>query len=143
MKKFLTVAMVAGLAMSLASPAFAIKQFNDAFKEIYAGDKADEAFKTLVTEAKCNVCHVDGGDKKKVRNPYGTALHEALEKDNFPVKDFKKEPEKFAERLKDIFKKVSEEKSGDEEHKTFAARMEAKLLPGGDKDGKGLPGKKD
>ena len=140
MKKFLAVAVVAGFAISLASPAFAIKQLQDQFRATYAGEKADEGFKALVTEAKCNVCHVEKEDKKKVRNPFGAALHEALEKDEFPLKDFKKDPknEKLVERLNDLFKKVSEEKSGDEEHKTFADRMEAKLLPGGDKDGKGL-----
>lgn len=144
MKRFLVVAIVAGFAISLASPAFAIKQFQDQFRAIYAGEKADEAFVALVEEAKCNVCHVEKENKKKVRNPYGSALHEAIEKDEFPVGDFKKDPknEKLVERLTDIFKKIAEEKSGDEEHKTFTARMEAKLLPGGDKDGKGL-GKKD
>lgn len=138
MKKLLIVLTIAGLSFNLTSPALAIKQLNDQFKAIYAGDDADERFKELVSEAKCNVCHVDKEDKKKVRNPFGEALHEALEKDEFPLAEFKKEPEKFADRLKDIFKKVEEEKSGDEEHKTFGSRIEAKLLPGGDAKGMGL-----
>ncbi len=136
MKKLLFVVAVAGFALSTVSPVFAIKQLSDQFKANYAGDKAEPEFKELVASAKCNVCHVNKENKKKVRNPYGKALHEALEKDEFPLKEFKKEPEKFAERLKDIMKKVEGEKSGDEEHKTFADRIKANLLPGGDVEGK-------
>jgi len=136
MKKFLLVVVIAGFTLASVSPAFAIKQLKDAFIEQYAGDKAEAEFKKLVEDANCNVCHVDKENKKKVRNPYGTALHEALEKDEFPVKEFGKDPAKFAERIKEIFKKIETEKSGDELHKTFADRMKAKLLPGGNVDGK-------
>jgi phosphoribosylformylglycinamidine (FGAM) synthase PurS component len=142
MKKSTTVVALLVGVISLGSPVFAIKQFNDQFKAIYAGDKANKEFVELVTEAKCNVCHVEKENKKKVRNPFGEALHEALEKDKFPVADFKKDPEKFSEQLKEIFTKVVQLESGDEKLKTFADRMEAKLLPGGDIEGKGL-GKKD
>lgn len=124
-----------GVAVTSASPAFAIKQLSDQFKKVYAGDKANEDFKALVGKAKCNVCHIKSTSKKK-RNVYGTALHEALEEAKFPLKDFKKDQDKYAEQLKEIFKKVEEGKSGDDEHKTFAARMKANLLPGGDADGK-------
>ncbi|MEZ6136002.1 MAG: hypothetical protein R3C53_13965 [Pirellulaceae bacterium] len=143
MKKLLSVVTLLGCSLVLASPAMAIKQFNDQFKELYAGEKADKELVALITEAKCNVCHVQK-ENKKVRNPYGEALHEMIEKDEFPVKEFKADSknEKLVERLNGLFKKVLDEKSGDEKHKTFAARMEAKLLPGGDTDGKGL-GKKD
>ncbi|QDV27892.1 hypothetical protein [Aureliella helgolandensis] len=136
MKKVLLGLAVAGFAITSASPAFAIKQLSDRFVAIYAGEKADEGFVALVKEAKCNVCHVNKENKKKVRNPYGAALHEALEKDEFPVADFKKDPEQFAERLDAIFKKLADEKSGDEKHETFAKRIEAKLLPGGNVEGK-------
>ncbi len=136
MKKLLLVVVVAGFTLSTLPPAFAIKQLKEAFGEQYAGEKADAEFKKLVEEANCNVCHVDKENKKKVRNPYGEAMHEALEKDGFPVKEFGKDPAKFADRLKDIFKKVEAEKSGDETHKTFADRMKAKLLPGGNVLGK-------
>ncbi len=138
MKKILFVLALFGFAVSTASPAFAIKQLNDQFKAVYAGEDADEGFKELVAEAKCNVCHVEKENKKKVRNPYGTALHEALEKDEFPLDEFKKDQEKYAERLKDIFKKLEAEKSGYEDEKlsTFGKRIEAKKLPGGNKEGK-------
>ena len=137
MKKFLTLVLIAGFAFGMSTPAMAIKQLNDKFKEFYAGDEADEKFKELVAEAKCNVCHVDK-EKKTVRNPFGENLHEVLEEDKFPLADFKKDPDKFADRLKDLFKKVEKLESGDPEHKTFGSRIEAKLLPGGDVKGKGL-----
>lgn len=123
-------------ASSLSSKAHAIKPFQDQFMKIYAGDDASEEFKALVGEAKCNICHVVKEDKKKVRNIYGKAVQELLKNDEFPIADFKKDPEKYAERLKEIFKKSEGEKSGDEQHKTFGDRMKANLLPGGDKDGK-------
>lgn len=137
MKRFLLVLFAASLTVSTVSPAFAIKPLNDQFKALYAGDKADEDYKKLVGEAKCNVCHVNK-EKKTVRNPYGKALHEVMEKMEFPFEEYKKskEKEKYTEQLEAIFKKVSEEKSGDEEHKTFADRIKAKLLPGGNKEGK-------
>lgn len=135
MTKYAIALAVACFATTCATPAFAIKQLNDQFKKVYAGDEANEDFKKLVSAAKCNVCHVTK-EKKKVRNAYGKALHEALEKAKFPLKEFKKDQDKYADQLKDIFKKVAEAKSGDEEHKTFADRMKANLLPGGNKDGK-------
>lgn len=138
MKKILFVVACVGFSMSTANSAFAIKQLNDQFKKVYAGDKADEGFKALVAEAKCNVCHVDKENKKQVHNPFGEALRAALKEDEFPLPEFKKDQEKFADRLKDIFKKIEEKESGDAEHKTFGKRIEANLLPGGDKDGKGL-----
>ena len=128
------------VCMSSVAPAYANKPLKLSWIAVYAGDDADEDYKELVSEAGCYVCHVHKESKKKVRNPYGKALHEALEKDGFPMKEFKKEykehPEKYAERLKAIFKKIEAEKSGDEKHKTFGDRIKAKLLPGGNVKGK-------
>lgn len=137
MKRFVAGLLAVVFLASTTSQAFAIKQLSDQFKKVYAGDEASDAFKELVKDAKCNVCHINKESKKK-RNVYGKALHEALEEAEFPLKDFKKdaENEKYVAQLKEIFKKVSGEKSGDEEHKTFADRMEADLLPGGDTEGK-------
>ncbi len=136
MKKFLMVALVLAISTSAASPAFAIKQLSDQFKKLYLTDKATPEFKAAIEEAKCNICHVEKENKKKVRNYYGEAVHEALEKDKFPLAELKKSPEKLADRLNDIFKKLEEEKSGDAEKRTYSARMKANLSPGGDKDGK-------
>jgi len=136
MKKFLMVALILAISTSAANPAFAIKQLADQFKKLYLTDKATPEFKAAIEEAKCNVCHVEKENKKKVRNYYGNAVHEALEKDKFPLAELKKSPEKLADRLNDIFKKLEEEKSDDAEKRTFSARMKANLSPGGDKDGK-------
>jgi cytochrome c553 len=136
MKKLLMVVMVLVVCASGAAPAFAIKQLSDQFKALYVGDSATPEFKAAIEAAKCNICHVEGENKKKVRNAYGNAVHEALEKDKFPLADLKKEPAKFAERLNGIYKKLEEEKSDDAEKRTFGARMKANLSPGGDKDGK-------
>lgn len=135
MRRLVYLSVVCILA-SGAQSAWAIKPFETAFKKNYAGDGANKELVALVDEAKCNVCHVNKEDKKKVRNPYGKALHDALEKDKFPMAEFKKDNAKYADRLKEIFKKLEGEKSADEKHKTFGDRMKANLLPGGDKDGK-------
>ncbi len=140
MKKCFAMFVMVGLVSSMSMPAFAIKQLNDKFLEVYASPESkdtSDAFKTLAKEAKCNVCHINGENKKK-RNPYGEALHKAIEEAKFPVKDFGKEPAKYADQVKDLLKKVSEKKVGD---KSFADRMKEGLLPGGDKDGKGLEAK--
>ncbi len=136
MKKFCVALIVAGLTLSTVSPAFAIKQLKEAFEKQYAGDDANADFKALVDEAKCNICHVDKENKKKVHNPYGTVVKAALEKAEFPIKEFKKEPEKYAEQVKKIFESVKDEKSDDAQGRTFAKRMEDHLLPGGNVDGK-------
>lgn len=145
MKKFLAMLVMAGLVSGLSIPAFAIKPIADQFKEVYASpDSKDssDAFKAAVKDAGCNICHVKDGDKKKEsgRNPYGKALHEALKEAKFPVKDFGKDAKnaQLIGQLRDAFKKVAEKKAGGTD-KTFAARMKAGELPGGDKDGKGLP----
>jgi hypothetical protein len=140
MRKYLIALVVAGIATTGAVPAFAVKQMNDHFIKLYAGEKADEGFKKLVSEAKCNVCHVYR-EAKKVRNPYGTALHDLIEKTEFPFAEFKKarteeELAKFQEQLNAIFKQAAESKSWDENHKTFGDRIKANLLPGGNADGK-------
>jgi hypothetical protein len=136
MRKFVCLSIICGLAIGMCQPVWANAKIQEQFKAVYVGDKATKEFKELVAEAKCHVCHVKDEDKKKVRNPYGTALHDALEKDKFPMADFKKDPAKYADRLKEILKKVEGEKSKDEKHKTFGDRIKANLLPGGDKDGK-------
>ncbi len=138
MKKSIVVLVMVGLLSSMSMPAFAIKPLNDKFTEIYnAADEKDvpAATKDAFKEAKCNICHA-GADKKK-RNPYGQAVGKQLKETKFDLADFKKNPNNYTDKLKEIFKKVGEEKAGKTD-KTFAARMKEGMLPGGDKDGKGL-----
>ncbi|MFN6138004.1 MAG: hypothetical protein ACK480_05805 [Planctomycetota bacterium] len=62
---YLAVALVA----SVASPnAFAIKEFSEAWASVYVDKSTNDGFKKLAAEAKCNVCHIDGENKKK-HNP--------------------------------------------------------------------------
>lgn len=131
MKRLVAVALVAFVFVAGSSPAFAIKGFNDQFKLTYAEGKGD--FTKLVEEAKCNVCHVQG-ENKKVRNEYGEAFKDLLKKDAFPAKRFKEEPEKCKEEIEAAFKKVEEMKAKD--GKTFGEKIKAGVLPGGNKDGK-------
>lgn len=134
-KKFVCGLAVVLLTANTMTPALAVSKLKKAFAAQYAGEKASEELKELVKDAGCYACHVKG-EKKKVRNDYGKALEKAFEKNEFPLKDWEKDQDKYADKLKDIFKKVEGEKSGFEEHKTFGDRIKANLLPGGDVEGK-------
>ncbi len=135
MKKLLIYAAV-GLTAGLVSPsAFAIKEFSETWTKVYVDTSDKEDFIKLASEAKCNVCHIDGENKKK-HNPYGEALEDAgLLKKTFPAKRFKEEPDKVRKEVEEIFKKVKDKKAEGQD-KTFGERMEAGLLPGGDVKGK-------
>lgn len=133
MKRLVAFLLVAVVCIGGAAPAFAIKGFNDQFKLTYAEGDGKADFKKLVEEAKCNVCHVQG-ENKKIRNQYGEAFKDLLKKDNFPAKRFKDEPEKCKEEIEAAFKKVEEMKAKD--GKTFGEKIKVGTLPGGDKDGK-------
>lgn len=137
MKKSIVVLVMVGLLGSMSLPAFAIKPLNDKMLEIYKdSEDVPAAGKEALKDAKCMVCHLPGPDKKK-RNAYGIALAKELKESKFDLKAFKDEPNKYTDKLKEIFKKVGEEKAGKTD-KTFAARMKEGMLPGGDKEGKGL-----
>ncbi len=134
MKKFIpVVAIAAAFAVVSAKPALAIKPFGEAWGAYYVTDSANEDFKKLAGEAKCNVCHIQGENKKK-HNPYGEALEKLLDKKDFGAERLKNEADKVKAELEAAFKKVESEKAKD--GKTFKERMDAHMLPGGDKDGK-------
>lgn len=67
------VALACGVS---ARPAWAIKQFQDEFKDLYV--KEGSPLAAEVERVKCNVCHV--GKDKHDRNAYGQALDERLDK---------------------------------------------------------------
>ena len=60
----LIVATVVGIFLVSASPAFAVKQFYDEFKEVYVNKGNLDA--SAVAKAKCNICHE--GKSKKDKN---------------------------------------------------------------------------
>jgi hypothetical protein len=128
--------MVAAMAIvSYSSSAMAIKEFGETWTKVYAEKSTNEGFKKLAAEAKCNVCHIDGENKKK-HNPYGDTLeHEGLTKKNFPPAKFKENPEGVRKQVEELMKKI-EDKKAEGSDKTFAERMKDGLLPGGDAKGK-------
>ena len=130
------VCLVAAMAIvSYSSSAMAIKEFGETWTKVYAEKSTNEGFKKLAAEAKCNVCHIDGENKKK-HNPYGDTLeHEGLTKKNFPPAKFKENPEGVRKQVEELMKKI-EDKKAEGSDKTFAERMKEGLLPGGDAKGK-------
>jgi hypothetical protein len=134
MKKILfSLAAIMIFGSYVSTPAFAIKQFGDAWKEYYEKSSTNEGFKKLVADAKCNVCHIDG-EKKTKHNPYGEEVEGLLKKKDFPADRFKSEPEKCKEEIEAAFKKVEAAKAKD--GKTFGEKIKAGELPGGDIKGK-------
>ncbi len=133
MTRVLTLAVVFGIALSwTASPALATKQFGEQFKETYSKNE-NKDFVKLVEEAKCNVCHIDGENKKK-RNEFGEAMATLLKKGDFPPDRFKKEPAKCKEEIETAFKKAESMPAKDKQ--TFGEKIKAGKLPGGDVKGK-------
>lgn len=125
MKRFvLTAALAGGLVMSLpVRTAQATMNFKNAFEAKYvkadSTDAAEQALAAAVKEAKCNVCHT--GTSKKMRNAYGKALDQLLDK-------AEKDPVKITEALE----KVAAEKSNPEDanSKTFGELLKEGKLPG-------------
>ena len=135
MKKWIVYLAVAMTASMVSPNAFAIKEFSEAWAAIYAEKSTNDGFKKLAMEAKCNVCHIDGENKKK-HNPYGDVLeHDGLTKKNFPPAKFKEDLEGTRKKVEEILKKI-EDKKAEGSDKTFGQRMKYGLLPGGDVKGK-------
>jgi cytochrome c2 len=115
-KQFTLVAMavaVGAVAMS-ASPAYAVKQFYDEFKEVYVSNGTLDG--AAVAKAKCDICHE--GKSKKDKNAYGGLLDKLLDR-----KTDAKDPAKIREALE----KVAGEKSPSGE--TYAELFKAGKLP--------------
>jgi cytochrome c2 len=114
---------VLGLSLVLgvsAREAFAIKQFFDEFKEVYA--KEGSPLAAEVETAKCNVCHK--GKSKKDRNAYGEALAKLLDK-----KEDKANKEKIRQALETVAQESSDPATPDAP--TFGALLAEGKLPGG------------
>ncbi|SRR6056297_2169818 len=125
-------AAVSACLMFVATPAMATSEFSKAWKEAYlSGDDVDADYVKLARRASCNVCHIKGHpEKKEVRNEYGKAIHEFLDKEKFTKDYIKANPEKAQEEMAAGFKKAGEKKSSDGE--TFAAKIKAGKLPATD-----------
>ena len=130
MKKLaICLAVVVAASAISAQPAFAIKPFADAFAEKYGVvEPSTDAQKNLaaaVKEAKCALCH-DAKDKK-IRNEYGAALDELLDKADYSTKRRKAEPEAVQKELYEALEKVEALK--DPSGRTFGEKIKAGELP--------------
>ncbi|MBN8626204.1 MAG: hypothetical protein J0M17_12025 [Planctomycetes bacterium] len=106
MKKFVLTLVCGAFALCLAvDSADARPNFMKVFTEAYPNV-------TAASTAKCNVCHVNG-QEKKVRNDYGKAVGGAIGAKS----------EKDVEKIKAALKKV------EEEHKEYAEALKAGKLP--------------
>ncbi|MDZ4848731.1 MAG: hypothetical protein SGI77_05520 [Pirellulaceae bacterium] len=136
MKKFLICTLIAGFSIGVvAGPALAIKEFGEHWGAYYVANSKNEDLKKLAGEAKCNVCHIDGENKKK-HNPYGQEVAKILKKKAFkgPPDRFKEDADKAKTEIEAAFKKIEEIKAKD--GKTFGEKIKAGQLPGGDTKGK-------
>jgi hypothetical protein len=113
-----------------ATTALAIPAFRSEFEVYYKVKEpetdAQKALAEKVAVAKCNVCHVDG-EKKSVNNPYGIALSELLDKENFSATRRKEEADKVQAEIRAALDKVAEMQSPTEE--TYGERITAGELP--------------
>ena len=133
-RRILTCAFCIAVTLGFGLPAArAIPPFMKEFQAKYAkpdseDEKEKEYAKLLAEKAKCNVCHVQG-EKKTVRNAYGTQLAELLKKDNFKSDRLKAEPDKCHEEIVAAFDEVAAKKSAGDGSPTFGELIAAFKLP--------------
>ncbi len=137
---------VAVLASGAAKEATAISAFKSEFFDTYVKEDPSTAQESAFAEAanastgKCYVCHVNmtaKGEKglgKKIRNNYGRALSEFLDKENFSSERRSAEPDKVKAEIQEAFKKVAAMKSNpsDPSSPTFGELIAAGKIPGND-----------
>jgi hypothetical protein len=131
MRKVSLVALAGAIALAVlthlcADSAHAIPPFKKEFDAKYvkkdSTDPVDIQFVAAVEEVKCNTCHK--GKDKKLRNAYGEALAELLDK-----KADAKDPEKIQKALADVESKPSNPE--DDKSPTFGELIKKGELPGG------------
>ena len=118
-------------------PLHALPFFFQEFQVTFVKPDADDAnvkkFAELALSenGKCLICHVKGKEKS-TRNPFGAALAELLDKDNFKKARLKAEPEKTKKEFHDALDKVAAQKvdSEKEDSKTFGQLIAQGELPG-------------
>ena len=126
---------------AVATPAFSkefVKVYVDPVKDATDSDKKAFYLAAKAKTGKCWICHVNmtsEGEKglgKKIRNNYGRALSEFLDKENYSSKRRKAEPEKVSAEIRDAFKKVGAMKSdpNNPDSPTFDELIASGKLPG-------------
>ena len=128
MKKLSMVLIIGSFSLAMficssAKDALAISTFKNEFFETYVKENPstpeEKAFAELAgaTTGKCWVCHVnmtkrgESGLGKKVRNNYGKALSNFLDKENFSSERRDAEPDKVKAEIQAALKKVAAMKS--------------------------------
>ena len=119
-----------GCLILLGNTCMANSTFSKFWKAEYAGKDADEGFVKAVKGQGCYICHVNGEDKKKVRNEYGKAIHEYIKAKDFPKDYVKNNPEEAKAKLLEGFKKAGEHKSKD--GKKFGDKIANNEIPATD-----------
>ena len=124
------LAIFVGCLMLLASTAAANSTFNKFWKEKFLPEDVDPGFKDAARKQGCYICHVNGEDKKKVRNEYGTAIHEYLKAEDFPKDYVKNNPEEAKAKIWEGFVKAGKHKSKD--GKSFEEKIKNNEIPATD-----------
>lgn len=119
-----------GCLMLTVNTAMATSDFSKTWKDQFIGKDADEAYVSTIRRQSCNICHVKGEDKKKVRNEYGTAINEYLKFKDFPKEYIKENPQEASAKMLEGFKKAGDHKSKD--GKTFAEKIKNNEIPATD-----------
>ncbi|MDG2207229.1 MAG: hypothetical protein P8K78_04940 [Pirellulales bacterium] len=146
----LTLLIATTLVFSAKRTAFALPDYKKEFFNIYVDKTATEANAKAFAEAanaktgKCFVCHVNvkkldepGLKSKSVRNNYGKAITQFIDKDSFKAMK-KEDKEKAMAALREAIEKAGGLKvdPNDPDSPTFAELIESGKLPG---DGKPDP----
>jgi hypothetical protein len=124
MRNVVLLALVSCIALAAARTASAVPAFNKEFENKYIKKEpatdSEKALAASFAKVKCNVCHT--GKTKKVRNEYGKALDELLDKKT-DIKDIPK--------IQAALEKVSTLKSDpkDPASPTFGELLEQGKLP--------------
>ncbi|MBI3838144.1 MAG: hypothetical protein HY288_09465 [Planctomycetia bacterium] len=127
MKNLCLLALSCFVVLAVVQSAHAIPAFNKEFENKYvkkeSTNDSEKALAAAVAKVKCNVCHM--GKTKKVRNEYGKALDELLDKKT-DIKDIPK--------IQAALEKVAGMKSNpnDPSSPTFGELLEQGKLPGGE-----------
>lgn len=122
------------LVFGVVQSAQALPKFKNAFEKRYVEESGNEEFKKVAKKESCNVCHVKG-EKKDVRNTFGTALSKLIGGDAQQrlkdATDKAAEEEKILKQLEDAFAKVEIQKvdEKDPSSPTFGDLLKAGKLP--------------
>jgi hypothetical protein len=134
---FVALLSVCGV-LGLSPHARAIPPFWQEFQAQYVKPDSDDekvkAFAELAASketGQCLVCHVKG-EEKSVRNRFGAALAELLDKDNFKKQRLDGEPDEVKKEIVAAFEKVTAQKSDadDENSPTFGELLAQGKFPG-------------